>query len=207
MSSQLEDLLGHYPRPYLTDIELEALLGGTPDSRYGKVKRLLAKEKLLHLRRGLYGLTDKIGHTTKPHPYELAQYMYGPSYISLESALSYHRLIPETVYTITSVTTKRSKKFQTPIGAFEYIHLPSTGFYTDVALIQEGSYRFFMANPWKAICDYIFCYKKDWKNIEPLSESLRIDLEALAPLNQAECQSLAEYYQSNRIHLFLKGIL
>src|SRR5579863_1173434 len=98
----LERTLQGYPRPYLTDAELEALLEGTPDSRYGKVKRLLAQGKLLHIRRGLYCLTDMLGYLIKPHPFELAQYIYGPSYISFESALSFYQLIPETVYTVTS---------------------------------------------------------------------------------------------------------
>src|SRR5437870_269064 len=112
MLKLLERTLQDYPRPYLTEGELEALLDGTPDSRYGKVKCLLAQGKLLHIRRGLYCLTDLVGYLTKPHPFELAQHVYGPSYISLESALSFHQLIPETVYTVTSTTSKRSKEFQ-----------------------------------------------------------------------------------------------
>ena len=71
------------PRPYLTDAELEMIWGGTPDSRYGKVKRLLAQETLLHLRRGLYALTKTSGYHGVLHPYELAQPIYSPSYISL----------------------------------------------------------------------------------------------------------------------------
>ena len=74
-------------RPYLTDIELETLLDGSADSRYGKVKRLIQQGKMLHIRRGLYCLTEIRG-SVKPHPFELAQYIYAPSYISLESALS-----------------------------------------------------------------------------------------------------------------------
>lgn len=205
--SKLENILQHYPRPYLTDIELGSLFGGTPNSRYAKVKRLLASKELLHVRRGLYSLTDKIGGIMKPHPYELAQYIYGPSYISLESALSYHQLIPEAVYTVTSVSTKRTKEFQTPLGIFSYMSLSCDNFYTDVSLIQEGPYSFLMANPWKAICDYVHCYKKDWKGLQPLLDSLRIEENALPPLESTARQLLEEYYQSNRIHLFLKGIL
>ena len=160
MANLLEATLQQYPRPYLTDIELATLLDGTPDSRYGKVKRLLAQGKMVHIRKGLYCLTNTIGYLKKPHPYELAQYIYGPSYISMESALSFHKLIPETVYTITSVTNKRAKEFKTPLGIFSYLHLPIKNFYTGVKLIKESGSQFFIATPWKAICDYIFCYKK-----------------------------------------------
>ncbi len=206
MAILLETALRRYPRPYLTDIELAMLLGSTRDSRYGKVKRMLAQGKLLHIRRGLYCVTDKVGYLGKPHPHELAQYIYGPSYISLESALSFHKLIPETVYTVTSTTTKRSKEFETPLGKFSYLHLPLENFYTEVERVNENGYQFFMAKPWKAICDYVFCYKKNWISIEPLFKSLRIDREDLPMLRNEEIQLLDDYYHHTRISRFLKGI-
>lgn len=205
MTKSLEAMLRIYPRSYLTDAELGTLLDGTPDSRYSKIKRLLAQGKLLHIRRGLYSLTEEIGCLIKPHPFELAQHIYGPSYISLESALSYHKLIPETVYTVTSATSKRSKEFQTALGAFSYSHLPLENFYTEVELIKENGYQFFMAKPWKAICDYVFCYRKNWKSLEPLLESLRINYEDLPKLRNEEKQLLDEYYRHTRISRFFEG--
>lgn len=205
MPRRLEPILRTYPYSHVSDMELEYWLDGTPDSRYGKVKRLLAQGSLLHIRRGLYCLTDLIGHAAKPHPFELAQYIYGPSYISLESALSFHQLIPETVYTVTSVTTKRSNEFQTPLGLFSYLHLPLENFYTEVELIKENNNAFFIAKPWKAICDYVFCYKKDWDSLTPL-DSLRIDRNELPLLRNEEIELLDEYYQHTRMSRFLKGI-
>lgn len=204
--TKLEESLRRYSRPYLTDRELEFLLDGTPDSRYGKTKRMLAQGKLLHIRRGLYSLTDKLGYRTKPHSFELAQFIYGPSYISLESALSYHQLIPERVYTITSCTGKRAKKFETPLGHFNYMHLPEENLFTEVELIKENEYQFFIAKPWKAICDYIYCYKHDWKDLDPLQNSLRIEIEDLPLLREEEIQLLEEYYHQKRISRFLKNI-
>lgn len=206
MSKSLEATLQHYPRPYLTDAELEVLLEGTSDSRYSKVKRLLSQGKLLHIRRGLYCLTDKVGYLIKPHPFELAHYIYGPSYISLESALSFHKLIPERVYTVTSATGKRSKECQTTLGLFSYLHLPLENFYSEVALIEENGYKFFMAKPWKAICDYVFCYRKNWNSLSPLLNSLRINHEDLPVLRNEAIQLLDEYYHHARVSRFLKGV-
>lgn len=206
MVKLLERMLQNHPRPYLTDAELETLLDSSPDSRYGKVKRMLAQGKLLHIRRGLYCITKEIGYVKKPHPFELAQYIYGPSYISLESALSYHNLIPEAVYTTTSASGKRSKEFATPLGRFSYRQLPLKDLFTEVELIEENEYKFFMAKPWKAICDYVFCYKKDWINLEPLVNNLRINLENLPALRDEEIQVLDEYYHHSRVNRFLKNI-
>ena len=199
--------LRNSPKYCFTDNELELLLQSqSADSRYSKLKRLIAKGDLIHLRRGLYCVSDQLGHPLKPHPFELAQYIYGPSYISLESALSFHQLIPEAVYTVTSVCSKRSKEFHTPLGQFSYLHLPIENFYLGVALIKQNGYSFFMAKPWKAICDFIYCYKKDWHDLEPLIESMRVDYHALPILSDIEMEKLTEYYHRSRVSRFLQGV-
>ncbi|MES2614125.1 MAG: hypothetical protein V4591_01785 [Bdellovibrionota bacterium] len=206
MTQKISNQFQNLPHSQMTDMELGALLGGSLNSRYSKIKRLVEQGKLLHIRRGLYCLTKEFGYTKKPHPFELAQFIYGPSYISLESALSYHQLIPEAVYTITSACSKRSKEFQTPIGVFSFSHLPSDSLYTEVDLVNSSEVQFFIAKPWKAICDYVFCYKKDWTNMEPLFESLRIDEEDLPELLYNEREILNDYYKNTRIKRFLKGV-
>lgn len=194
------------PRPFVTEGELKMLLPGTLDSRQGKLQRLLAQNLLVHIRRGLYGLTEEMGYPRKPHPFELALFIYGPSYVSLESALSYHQLIPEAVHTTTSVCTARSKTFHTPFGLFSYQRLPTLNFFTDVAQVKENNYQFMIANPWKAICDYLYCYKKDWHTLEPLAESLRLDIDKLPPLSKEKRTHLDQFYHQKRISLFLKSI-
>ncbi len=206
MTGSLENVLNGYQRPWLTDVDISLLAKGTPDSRYSQIKRLLAQDKLLHIRRGLYCFGDRMGQRVKPHPFELAQYIYGPSYISLEAALGFHGLIPEAVYEITSVCIKRSKVFNTPLGIFSYAHLPIENFYLDVDIVTANNARFFVAKPWKAICDYVFCYKKDWTGLEPLFESLRIDPDELPTLGDKEMEMLDAYYHNQRISIFLKKI-
>jgi len=206
MNDLLENKLTTYPRAYLTDIEVELLFRGSHDSRYSKVKRLLASGKLLRIRRGLYYLTEQLGHPAKPHPFELAHYIYAPSYISAESALAYHGFIPEAVYTVTSACSKRNKEFDTPIGQFSYLKLPVENFYIAVERIIENNYCFFMAKPWKAICDYIFCYKKEWHSIDPLIKSLRIDWENFPVIGYEKIELLDEYYHQKRMTRFLNNI-
>ena len=192
------------PTQLLSYTELPDTLGNTEDSRYSKLKRWVNQGKLLRIRRGLYYIVNDLAD--KPHSFEIAQYIYGPSYISFESALSYHKLIPEAVYTTTSACVRRSKMFHTPLGIFSYLHLPPENLYMDVTLAEQNNRRFLVANPWKAICDYVYCYKKEWSDIRPLSQSLRINLDELPPLTEEHEEALNEYYQQKRIQRFLKGI-
>ncbi|HVY52967.1 MAG TPA: hypothetical protein VHA13_00420 [Gammaproteobacteria bacterium] len=207
MLRPLEKTLLNYKRPYLTEAELEILLNSTPNSRYSKVKRMVARGKLLSVRRGLYCITEELGYRKKPLSFELAQYIYGPSFISLESALSFHGLIPEAVYTTTSVSGKRKHEFKTPLGVFSYLTAPQKELFVEVELIEENDYKFFMAKPWRAICDYIFCYKKTNMSLKSLFNNLRINLENLPYLSPETAQRLADYYHNPKMAQFLKEAL
>src|SRR6185295_15367796 len=99
--------------------EVACWVGGTSQRQFSHVKRAISSGEVLHVRRGLYCLANKY-QREKLHPLALAQRIYGPSYISLEMALSYHGWIPEAVYTITSVCMDRSREFATPLGPFSF---------------------------------------------------------------------------------------
>lgn len=206
MQKTIENILKEYPQNIITDIDFDILMDGTPHSRYSKVKRLIQLGKLIHIRRGLYVITESLGHPEKPHPFELAQRIYAPSYISFESALSFHQLIPERVYTITSASTKRSKVFKTSLGLFSYLRLPASNFFVEVELINQNNYRFFMAKPWKAICDYVYYSKQKWNELSSLIASLRIDKYALPNIKHDELELLKEYYQTKKLSRFFNSI-
>ncbi|MBI5447474.1 MAG: hypothetical protein HY939_01940 [Gammaproteobacteria bacterium] len=207
MLNPLEVLLRDWPKPYLTDTDIVINLRSSVDSRYSRVKRALAASYLLPVRKGLYLIGEKLrGKSCPVNPYELAVKIYAPSVVSLESALSYHGLIPEAVYTVSSVCVKRKKTYSTPVGQFSYQTVPPVSFYEEVERISDNNSEFFMAKPWRAICDYIYCNKLDWRTVAPLAQSLRIDVTQLPPLSEETRQALMRYYKSKRIILFLAGV-
>ena len=63
-----------------------------------------------------------------------------------------------------------------------------------------------MAKAWRAICDYVFWYKKYWNSLEPLMASLRMNFDDLPRLNNKEVKLLDEYYQNKRMSRFLIDI-
>jgi len=192
--------------PYLSQTELKYALDGTEDSRFSKVKRAVADRLLIRVRRGLYCLSEDL-RLEKPHPYVLADRIYGPSFISLESALSYHGLIPEGVKVVSSVSGRRKNYFSTPLGDYSYSKVPTKNLMCSVQRVVEGNAVFLMASPWRAITDYVYCYKKNWSTIEPLIESLRIEPEAIPKLTQGEADQLMEYYHHQRVRQFLSTVI
>lgn len=205
MIKLIEEIMDKMPCDVLTDDTLKHLVKGSTDCRYSLVKRAVAKGDLIHLRRGLYVLAKKY-QRRGTNLYELAQKIYGPSYVSFESALAHHGWIPEAVYTVTSACTKRSREFHTPLGVFAYTRVPAHPFYTGVERVESPDGICFMANPWKALTDYVYANKKDWKNIDPLIKDLRIEGEYLKNVEGRFLDELQESYKSSRVEKFICGV-
>src|SRR5690606_41083294 len=90
---------------------------------YDKIRDWVHKGYLIPLVRGMYTINAGITGS-KPSSLIVANMQYGPSYVSLEYALSYYLAIPEMVMEISSVTTKRNKTIENTLGRFTYIHHP-----------------------------------------------------------------------------------
>lgn len=119
-----------------------------------QLSRWVTRGRLLQLRRGLYTLAPPYQKVT-PHPFLIANRLVRGSYVSLQSALSYHGLIPEGVNTVTSVATNRPATFHTPLGRYEYRHIKAP-FLSGFRLIGLGNgQEAFVAEPEKALLDLV----------------------------------------------------
>lgn len=87
--------------------------------------------------------------------FEIANRIYRPSYISFEMALSYYHLIPESVYGITSASTRRTYNFKTPIAEFSYRTIKPDLFF-GYDLVGYDSRCIKIASIEKAILDYFY---------------------------------------------------
>lgn len=119
-----------------------------------QLSRWVASGKLLQLRRGVYALPEAY-RSRAPHPFEIANLLERPSYVSLESALSYHGVIPEAVFVTTSVTTARAGEFDTPFGRFGYRHVVPALFW-GYAAVMIGGVEALLARPEKALLDLVY---------------------------------------------------
>lgn len=182
MRASLENLKSLQP-----EVDYQALIAqlGSQTHPRRKIKELQNKGYLTRVKKGLYVFSKEfIGRVYSPEV--VANLLYGPSYLSMEYALSFYGLIPERVEELTSVTSQKNKSFATPIGFFSYRHLASELYPLGVTLKESADGRsFLIATREKALLD-IFTLK--FKNsdrprvadIEPaLEDDLRVDLSEL----------------------------
>ncbi len=85
----------------------------------------------------------------------IANKLYHPSYIGLESALSFYKLIPEAVYQITSITTRKTKALKTDTAHFKYRNIKKSLFW-GYTLKQINNQSFYISDPEKTILDYFY---------------------------------------------------
>ncbi|WP_206513828.1 type IV toxin-antitoxin system AbiEi family antitoxin domain-containing protein [Pseudoflavitalea rhizosphaerae] len=153
-----------------------------------KIKNLVKDDMLLPVKRGLY-IPGKAIRRQQPDPFLIANHIMGPSYVSLDSALSYYALIPEKVFSTTSVTIKQSKKYSTKVGVFTYTRLPLPYYSFGIKSIEVShNQRFLIATPEKALFDKIITTPGvELRSIKAtkayLDEDLRIDLDVVKSMN------------------------
>jgi len=129
--------------------------------------------------------------------FKIANRIYLPSYISLESALSYYHLIPESVYGITSISTRKTYHFRTSIGEFIYRSLkPPLFFGYDLIKFQEKYLK--MASIEKALLDYFYLHS----DIETEQDfnSLRINKEMFfEQMDEKKLMSFLEKFNQKKL--------
>jgi predicted transcriptional regulator of viral defense system len=120
----LADVKKHFPKEKFKDINIQL-------SRF-------KKRKLINVfKRGIYCF-----NLNKVNELELANKLYQPSYISLETALNYYGIMPDITQSITSINPIASKEFKTKYGFFTYHKRKQTlarDIYDIVFLIAQGA--------------------------------------------------------------------
>ena len=151
-------------------------------ARRALVHRAVASGGLLRLKPGLYCLPPEL-RRSHPHPFVVAAMLHFPSQLSLETALAHHGLIPEAVHQVASVTSGRSRTFDTPLGRFVFGRVPCDDQRAGVKATRlDGDAWAFLATPLRAIADLIYLRRAvSWERdgLSFLLESMRIEREDL----------------------------
>lgn len=153
-----------------------------------KIAALEKKGDIIRLKKGLYVISSK-WHDKTFSKGLIANHLYGPSYVTSDWALNYYGIIPERVYTVQSGTLKRSRKYETQFGSYDYFHLSDDYFKIGIRQeIEQVNYSFLIASPEKALCDKIISVKRlrlqSLKAVkEYIEEDLRCDFSVLPSID------------------------
>ena len=141
------------------------------------------------LKRGLYELTYP-KELTIPDMY-IANKLYSPSYVSLETALSNYNIIPEVSMAVTSITTKPTRRFKNKHGLFIYRTVKS-GAFKGYYVTKQGNFDILIAEPEKALVDYL--YFKTYRNKKFSFKDERLDKDEVLHLNRKKLNKYAKLY-------------
>lgn len=191
-----------WPQRVLSHTQLARLLNGTPQRRYNLVNRALHHGELLQLRRGCYVLAPSLQHKL-PHPFVLAQGLQPGSYISFETALSFHGWIPESVPVTLSVLPgrRRLEVNHAVAGLFRFypLALRHGHFLNAVDRHTLAGQAALVAQPARALLD-LYCLRKlEVNGLHALTQSLRIDTDLLRQTPPATWQTLLQVYAHQRM--------
>src|SRR6056297_1747959 len=207
----MDDLLKPYAGMVITHGILLSTLSEYQAPNF-KIHRWLKEGQIMTLKRGMYVVSPKRSGVPVSLPL-IANHLYGPSYVSLEFALSYFGLIPEGVADVTSVTTKRAKTFRNSLARFSYQRLPTRYYAQGIQQLKVSEkISFMIAEPEKALCDWLVLtpnlkiYSSKTMRIL-LLEDLRLDEEKLSELSSTKIFKYAQTGSKTEILTYLAKYL
>lgn len=113
---------------------------------YKLLQRLEKKDIIKRIENGKY-----LFSFIEVSDFEIANFSTSPSYISLESALSFYGILSQFPYTITSITSKKSKRVIYEDKEYEFMHIRSKYLY---GFFKKNN--FLIASPEKALIDELY---------------------------------------------------
>lgn len=152
------------------------------------------KGYVLRLRNGFYTFAAQVN--TEQDLFVVANRLYEPSYVSLESALSWHGVIPEGVYSVESVATRKTNCFNTPIARFNYRTIKAELFF-GYALVPSEKGPFRMATLEKAILDFFYLNPNVLSTTD--LQALRWSLVAISQVDFQQLADLAKLFNAPKI--------
>ncbi len=188
--------------------DLASIFGGTPARKYALINKALKKNELVRLCRGVYILGPKY-RSKAISKFFVSTRMVAESYVSFESALSFHGWIPEGVNVVVSAIAKgRTRSFSSTLGEFQYIKIPinTYEFLSGVIRKELNGKPFLVATPLRALADYVYLKKIKWTGLAFLLEGLRIEIESLESLTAKDFDEVSAAYSSKNVLLFLQKL-
>lgn len=162
--------------------------------------RWVAKGYFLRLKKDFYEFVEQGSEIKIPDLY-VANRMYEPSYVSLETALSIYNIIPEVSAGVTSVTTRLTRTYKNKYGSFFYRTCKSEVF-TGYRLMKYDGFKINIADEEKAVVDFLYFHLRSGYPVDYKEE--RFNIRILKKLNWKKAQSYAGLFNKKTINELVK---
>lgn len=189
--------LPHFSKDTVHQLGKQLMLTDATVDTY--ISRFLKYKEIYRLKNGLYVSADFFDKNKDDVSYSfyLANIIRTPSYVSSWAALQYYNLTTEAIHSITSVTPKVTRDYQTKAGNFSYQSI-NKDLFSDFSLIK-GKFDFFIASPAKALFDVLYFRTHQFRGVSPekvktLIEALRIDFDEMDETEQEKFHAMIKKY-------------
>ncbi len=153
---KISQTLNALPSPFFTTVDFLRLFPSKQNTLYDRLKRLKRNNVIKEVPGDNYLIVGK-----NYSDFEIANRLYSPSYVSLESALSFHGIITGFPYQITSVTPKKTRSIYFEGKEFVFHHINPALFFG-----FEKKEKFLIADPEKSLIDYLYFVFKGLRNAD-----------------------------------------
>lgn len=175
-----------------TPLDVKRIFNIGPTAVSFLLHRYSKRGLILCLKRGCYALSSDL-----LNDFSIANKLYAPSYISMEFALSFYGIIPETVYEITSVTPKSTRRFSVTGKNFSYHRIKKEAFFGYIPL-KQNDITFLIAEPEKAFIDFIYFKMRQGQKF--------MDRFRKNKLNRTKIFAYVRRFRNKQLTLFIKNI-
>ncbi len=184
--------------PLFETKELKLILGNQFNrSLLNNLSNWEKSNRLTKIRKSLY-VSENSANVL--NPFQLATKIYHPSYVSLETALGHYGIIPEAVFTTTSITTKKTKNFETnDFGKFSYQKIKKEAF-DGFETFTKNNVSYKIAFPEKALIDFFYLNKNSMNGSFEQFQSFRFNQDF--NYNKQKLLKFAKLFKNKKV-LFL----
>jgi len=193
----------------ITDARIARFVDGSPQRRYNLVNRAVKAGELVILRRGTYLLSGLMAERY-PHPFVIAQAIRPGSFVSMESALGFHGLIPEAVPMTLSVAPGRRTLTVTNdlVGRYKFVPLALRRghFLEGVGRYEFSLQHALVAEPLRAMLDIVAMRRLEPAAMTDFVASMRIDLDELGPVEPGFWEAMSETYLHIRMRRCIEAL-
>lgn len=165
-----------------------------------QLSRWVKEGKLIKLAQGKYLLAPPF-QKGEPSVIAIANQLQYPSYVSLEYALGHYGLIPEALFTVTSVTARRTASYQTPLGTFAYRHIKHDLFW-GYGRESEKEPEAMIASPEKALLD-LFYY---WSGKVTLARIVEMRFQNFGRIDLEKLRNFSRRSESKKLQKIVEKI-